>query len=225
MKPLLQALILGALLASELFATQTYILTDKQGREIAIKNPYYDGADKLKVTRKSDGRTFNLFPSLLTPESWQKLNEDVTRSMGVSLDVRPIAIRKDKQVHWITDYGSHDTTKRVQRNFTIKVSSVSHFSKTITVRVFFLDGNDNLNIQSQSHTLSRNTPFNYTSNNKAEERTLKLAALGITYEEGAKTTDTNLVVTVEHSNGNIAATYSTNQSALDVVLAYYSNKK
>jgi hypothetical protein len=214
---------LAFIIVSVVHASESYKLVSKDGREIIVSKPFYDG-EELKVTRDSDGRTVRLNPSLLTPESWQNLNQEVTARMGLSLDVRPVSHRKDKETEWKTSWGSHDSTYTVDRSFQIRVSSTSYFEKPITIAAYFVTGRDTLNVELVKHKLTRNNPVTYITTGSAEQKVLHLAALGLTYSEGQDVSSTDMTVVVEHADGTIAETYTTNKSALDLVLAYYQSK-
>lgn len=210
-------LILFTSLSCSSILGETYTLTSKDGRELKVKDPHYDGADELKVTRTSDGRTIKFSPKLLTEDSWRELNHKVTERMGVGFQVKPRGSKKETNTTWATDYGSHESTYHLKRTFNVSVTSVNHFIKPITVTMFFVDGDDKLDAHKITHDLCRNNPFTLGGKVQAEQYVLHLNAIGITYKDGPEVSNSDYVVIVQHKDGSIAETYATNKSALDAV--------
>lgn len=203
------------LLAALTATAQTYTLHSRDGRTLEIKDPYYDGQE-LKVTRASDGQNLKFSPDLLTADSWAQLNREATASMRVRLIVKPVAIRKNKETHWQTAYGSSHTTETVSREFEVEVIMANYFEKPITIECYWVTGHT-ATVEHYRRTVSHTKPIKLIAGGSAEKETLDLKALGITYTSGRETAKTDLVIIVRHENGTISETYASNQSASDLI--------
>jgi hypothetical protein len=199
---------------------QTYTITNQSGHTLEIKDPYYDG-EELKFKRVSDGRTFRIDPATLKPDSWKNLNQAATARMGISLTVKPRSLKKDEETHWSTSWGSHESSYKIARSFGVEVRLTNHFTKPITVRIYFVDGRDRITVQTYPHQLSYSNPFRLDGSVKGTQEVLHLNALGITFSSGDSVRGTDYAVTVHHADGSIADSYATNKSALDAILAYH----
>lgn len=198
-------------------ASGEYTIESKDGRSLEVKDPYFDG-NLLKVTRISDGRTVKIPPNLLTTESWEKLNHDTTKRMGVSLIAKPLSISRETEKNWSTSYGSYEKTEEVTREFDVRVSSSSHFKKKIRVECYFVKG-DKFSVERREHVITFTSPLHFQTSGAARKETLHLAALGLHYEEGDDL-KTDFVILVRHSDGHVAEVYSTRQSAEDLIVKY-----
>jgi hypothetical protein len=194
-----------------------YTIESKDGRSLEIKDPHFDG-NLLKVTRTSDGRTVKISPSILTIESWEKLNHDTTQKMGVSLTAKPLSISRNTEKPWSTNYGSYEKKEGVMREFDVRVSSSSHFKKKIRVECYFVKG-DRFSVERREHIITFTSPLHFQTSGEARKETLHLAALGQHYEIGDDL-KTDFVILVRHSNGNVAELYSTRKSAADLIMKY-----
>ena len=212
-------LLLGILLGSgQVFAAETWTLTDRQGREIVVDELFYDGVE-LSVRRVGDYHKIKIAPELLSKKCWAELNKSMAKDAMITLEVvRRTKTSTDTERNTSTGYYTYtDEEKEVMKvnYFEMSLGSSSHFVSDLQID-YFIISDDEVDCGSLSEQVSFAEPVE-TQVSKAishTERSFK-SSYGYKYESKSGDSKAGVVVLVRNAADDLVAEYASSNKLLD----------
>ncbi|CAA6677515.1 MULTISPECIES: hypothetical protein [unclassified Lentimonas] len=216
---MLRILLLGALLGyGQMFAAETWTLTDKQGRDIVVDKLFYDGVE-LSVRRVGAYNKIKIAPELLSKKCWAEISKEMAKDARITLEVvRRTKTSTDTDRNTSTGYYTYtDEEKEVKKAnyFEMNLGSSSHFVSDLRVEYFIISEGE-VDCGRLFEQVSFAEPVE-TQVSKVVSHTERSFKSSYGYSSSYKSGDSKagIVVLVYNTAGDVVAEYATSNKLME----------
>ena len=119
-----------------------YSLESKDGVKILAKDIHFKENNTISFKRFDNQKTYSITSDILNPDSLEDLKASLRPSIRYKLEVSSLGTKRNSEKTWVTSYGSKSTNINVKRSFQILVSTHSHLSAEVNLKVYSIQGKE-----------------------------------------------------------------------------------